>query len=127
MEKRIAIFQGDGHSGRRLERIINKAVSGAETVFFRTFQHLGSYLRQPGIRPVTIVLLAETNRILNHMVSNRELLNDFRIILVLPDRTRAAATAGFRMYPRYISYIDSDFSDISAVLKKMNETLEIEN
>ncbi len=119
MKNRIAIFQGDGDSGRRLQRIILRVASESETVFFRTIQHLDGYLKQPGTRPVIVVLLADNIRNLDDLVSHRDLFNDFRIILVLPNRTRAVVTAGFRIFPRYISYVDSDFSDISAVLKKM--------
>ena len=49
----------------------------------------------------------------------RELFRDIRIVLILPDREESTVAKGHRLYPRFFSYIDSDFKEIAAVLNKM--------
>ncbi len=56
---------------------------------------------------------------LTELESIRHYLEDKRTILILPNIDKATVTSGISFYPNYISYIDSDFYDVLAVLKKM--------
>jgi len=53
------------------------------------------------------------------MLGIRDLLAETKIILLLPDRKRATVSKGHNLYPRFLTYMDGDFSDVAAVLQKM--------
>ena len=69
------------------------------------------------------VLLAASKGQLSELLSLRELLNDVRIILILPDRGRETISQGHLLRPRFLSYADGDLTDVIAVLSKMLERL----
>ena len=63
------------------------------------------------------------------MVANQEELMDmismddsffgYRIILVLPDRRRETIRKGHKLFPRFLTFMDSDMELVGEVLKKM--------
>jgi hypothetical protein len=63
--------------------------------------------------------LASSREDLEAILSIVELFYDLRIILILPDRKKETISKGLKLYPRYLSYADGDFSDVAAVLEKM--------
>lgn len=65
------------------------------------------------------ILMIKNNQTLEKLTALSELLNDMKIILVLPDRSTDTIAAAHRLYPRFISYMDGDLHDIFAVLSKM--------
>ena len=110
-------------AGKRLQKIIEMLVPKSKTVIFRTTNGLSRRLRRPKpANDLTVgVLLATSRRDLQDILSIRELLGDVRIIMILPDREGETIAKGHSLRPRFITYADSDFEDISAVLKKMLE------
>ncbi|MCD6199973.1 MAG: hypothetical protein J7K15_15635, partial [Deltaproteobacteria bacterium] len=51
--------------------------------------------------------------------SVRDLIWDLRLILILPDREAGTIAKGHILRPRFLTYLDSDFTEVAAVLKKM--------
>ena len=49
----------------------------------------------------------------------RDLLADIPVILILPDRKKETIHLGHKLCPRFLSYTDSNFSDVALVLSKM--------
>jgi len=103
----------------RLQGIISAIVPGDEREIFCTIEDLSSRLRQPGERPTIAVLLAASSKDLADILSIHDLLRDIRIILILPDREEDTVAWGHSLQPRFLSYIDNDFTDVAAVLDKM--------
>ena len=67
------------------------------------------------------VLCITTEQELNTMLSFHAYLENMKLILILPDRNRQTISDGHKLHPRFVSYVDSDFSDVGAVLEKMIE------
>ncbi len=65
------------------------------------------------------VLCITTVPELNVILSFREFLEDMKLILILPERNDHTVSEGHKLHPRFVSYVDSDFSDVGAVLNKM--------
>jgi hypothetical protein len=65
------------------------------------------------------VLFALNHDQLSELVLLKDFLMDVRIILVLPDRDHQTVIKGHALTPNYTSYIDSNASDVAAVLNKM--------
>ncbi len=72
-----------------------------------------------GKKPAIGVLCITTVPELNVILSFRELLEDIKLILILPDRNNHTISEGHKLHPRFVSYVDGDFSDVGAVLNKM--------
>jgi hypothetical protein len=56
---------------------------------------------------------------LENIVAIQNLLFDSRIVLILPDREEDTMALGYILRPRFVSYRDSSFKDVGAVLNKM--------
>jgi hypothetical protein len=80
---------------------------------------LSRRLRQPRHNLAVAVLVAASRQELLELLSIRDLLDGIRIILVLPDRQDDTIAKGHRLYPRFLTFADSDFLDVAAVLSKM--------
>jgi len=106
-------------SGKRLQRVIEALVSKEDTEIYRTTDGLTFRLRQPRHDPHIAVLLAASREDLSDILSLRDLLCDVRIMLVLPDRERDTIVKGHTLRPRFVTYADSDFVEMAAVLSKV--------
>ena len=106
-------------AGERLQKMIEAVVPTEGKKICRTIEGLSHRLRQPAKKPVVAVLLANDRKDLLNILSIRDLLCDIRLILILPDREEDTLTKGHTLGPRYLTYSDSDFWEVAAVLGKM--------
>ena len=105
--------------GERVQRIIAGLVPQEHLKIYRTMESLSLRLRQfRGDLFLAVILLKNRNELLD-ILSIRDLLDGIRIILILPDRENTTIAKGYKLYPRFVSYADSDFTDVAAVLEKM--------
>ena len=73
-----------------------------------------------------VLLTARTKKELKELIGLREFLSDIRVILILPDRDHETISDAHALYPRFITYIDGDYSDLKAVLTKMQYSLKMQ-
>jgi hypothetical protein len=109
-------------AGEQLQKMIKELVSENNVEIYRSIESLAHRLRQPTNDLPIAVLHAASREDLSDIVSIRGLLRDVRIILVLPDRDENTIAQGHTLRPRFLSYTDSDFANISAVLEKWLES-----
>lgn len=86
------------------------------------FSDLESFSRRLSLLPSCmniVVLLAGTREDLTQLRSIKHLLEDTRVLLVLPDGSTETVRMAHELTPRFLTYLDGDFEDLSAVLKKM--------
>ncbi|HPL62403.1 MAG TPA: hypothetical protein PK587_01430 [Syntrophales bacterium] len=105
--------------GERLQRVIEAIIPLEKIERCRSINSLALRLRQPLTDPSVAVLLTSTPNELIEIMPYRELLKDFRIVLILPDRNPATVAMGHLLRPRFVSHIDGEYLDIAAVLIKM--------
>jgi len=68
----------------------------------------------------TIILLRARNREeLLRIVSFGDLLQDLRLVLLIPDREEDTISLAHRLRPRFLSNCENNFSDAMNVLRKM--------
>jgi len=106
-------------AGDRLLRMIDGQVS---TEFVETYRSLADFrqgLLQQRQKPNAAVLMATNVKELKRIITLEKLLTDTRILLILPDRNKETVSAGHQLRPRYMSYADSDFADVVAVVKQI--------
>ncbi|MEW6379371.1 MAG: hypothetical protein AB1611_07165 [bacterium] len=108
-------------AGERLQKIIEALIPEEKREVYRTIGHLSHRLRQPMINHSVVVLLAATREDLSDILSIRDLFGDLRLIVILPDHESKTIAIGHSLRPRFLSTIDSDFSEVAAVLDKIFE------
>ena len=109
--------------GERLQRLLEAVSPGQKSEIIRTISDLsGRFLQPLRCHPNVVILVSKSKEELSELISIRDLLDDLRIILVLPDRERDTVSKGHILRPRFLSYIDSDFIEIAAVLNKILAT-----
>ncbi len=108
-------------AGGRLQRIIEAFVPKRQIDRFKSIEILSQSLCRPrmGDDVGVAVLLAETEEQLARLLEIRDLLEDVRILLVAPNRDKDTVAKAHTLLPRFLTYTDSDFVDIAAVLNKI--------
>ena len=109
-------------AAKRLRRVIEVLVLKENMEMYRTIDSLSRRLRQPRNDLPIAVLLAASRQDLLELLSIGDLLDGIRIILVLPDRKEGTIAKGHRLQPCFLTYADSDFLDVAAVLIKMQQS-----
>ncbi len=104
---------------QHLIQTIEKVARGERTEIFNKPESLIDRLIQIR-KDGTIVILLITNQIdLSLVLSFGSFFEDYKLILILPDRNKQTVSKGHQLCPRYVSFADGDFSDVGAVLNKM--------
>ena len=113
------LFYSTGEAGERLQRVIQELVPKNKLEVYTNLEGFSDRLRKPmDDIPVAVILAASENDLLT-ILSISHLLYDVRFILVLPDREDPTVAIGHSLRPRFLSYTDSDFREVTAVLGKM--------
>jgi hypothetical protein len=115
----IVYIPKSNDSGRRLQQMIGQLVWQDSIEIFYHLSRLDFRLREPSGNEDILLFCASTPQDLDALVSSSHLLNNLRLILILPDRETETAAKGHLLRPRFLSYLDSDFSDLALVLEKM--------
>ncbi|MDP3479179.1 MAG: hypothetical protein Q8R88_05365 [Desulfoprunum sp.] len=66
-----------------------------------------------------LVLILADRKELDQLLDMKELLQDFRLILILPDDGEETVARGHLLMPRYLSFINSDMTESIRVLGRM--------
>jgi hypothetical protein len=106
-------------SGDILEKMIKTHLPEVETAVYRTIDDLSQGLRQPIKDSGVAILLVSNQEDLQNILSIRHLFQNIRIILLLPNRAAETVALAHQLRPRFLTNINSDLSEITAVLKKM--------
>lgn len=103
-----------------LEKSISKIIPGNDLVICSCLEDsLQTLKRHPWEGYGIAVILATSREELEEFILIRNLMDGLSIILILPDRERETILRGHYLYPRFVTYADSDLKDITAVLSKM--------
>ena len=105
-------------TGKPLWDLYQDLSSEYQREFFQSIDTFSQKLRQPQGYQSVAILLASTQEELTDILTIRNLLDNVRIILIVPDRDKETISKGHILYPRFLTYVDSDFNWIAAVLKK---------
>ena len=103
----------------RLYNTLVEKISLESIGIFQTHESFNNRIRQGKTDIPAAVVFASNRQDLIKLQSIRELISDMRIIMILPDSDEESVKIGHSFYPRYISFTDSDFEDVAAVLLKI--------
>lgn len=116
----IVLYSNEsGKLAQRLQKIIKGLSPEDRMEFFQQMDPLIERLRKPRGDMNIAVLLSANRADLLEILTIRDLFDDIRTILILPDRDDETIARGHRLRPRFMTFVDSDFKDVAAVLRKM--------
>jgi hypothetical protein len=115
----IYYSSNDNEPALRFKKIIMTESKEEKIERYKSIEELSNRLRQSNLENNIAILFISDIAEIYQICLMKNLLNDIRIILILPDRSAEMISAAFKLYPRFISYIDSDFKDEIVVLKRM--------
>ncbi|MBL7175664.1 MAG: hypothetical protein ISS66_07535 [Desulfobacteraceae bacterium] len=108
-----------GEANEKIQGVIDKVSPDAKREIIETIEDLSRRLCRPVDRPTIAILAAENKEDLLNIISIRHLLSEIPIILILPDREESTTAMGYTLWPRFLTYVDSNSSELVAVLGKM--------
>jgi L-lactate utilization protein LutB len=106
-------------SGNKLNKLIEKDLPGVEMAVYKTIDDLSQSLKHPTENSGVAVLLISNQEDLKNILSIRHLFQNIRIILLVPSEDAEIVALAHRLRPRFLTDIDTDLAEITAVLKKM--------
>ena len=108
--------------GKRLHHRVVSCLPDVQTEVFDSPLKVNKAFLAPGKKPDVLVLLIANQMELQDFLAMKNVLLSTRIILVLPDRDTKTIASAHKLFPRFISYCENDFSEVCAVLEKISET-----
>lgn len=106
----------------RLQRLIQSSFPVEGIEIYRTLSSFQHRLQNPPDLPFIIVLLAGEHHEVFDFRAIDHLLGGTRLILILPDQTEETLHTAHRLRPRYLTFADSDFSELAQVITKMAQS-----
>jgi hypothetical protein len=107
--------------GQQLQRMVGSLFWQDSIEIFYEFKYFDFRLRNLTGNEDIALLYASTAEDLDDLVANRNLFQNLRLVLILPDSDEGTVAKGHLLRPRFMSYQDDGFADLSAVLQKMHK------
>ena len=85
----------------------------------RSFEELSQKLHKPHSNVKVAILFAANRGEITQLLSLGDLLADVKIILILADEDKETMMKAHTLRPRYVTWMDCDFSEVVNVFKKM--------
>jgi hypothetical protein len=104
---------------QQLKEVIKGVVPEGELEVFHALEIFKHRIRQPRRTQNIVIFCPSSKKELNEILMIQDLLADLPILLVLPDRDMATISKAHMLGPRFLTYADSNFSDLKAVLTKI--------
>ena len=124
---RVIFFLPESISAdERFQNLVELVNSQAEAVVTRTIDDLTHNLRQPKHDLAFAVLFPGSKSELSDLLKMKDLLQDVRIVLILPDRDGDTTMMGHKLYPRFLTDIEDKSNTLELVINKMLDNLNSE-
>ncbi|MBU2551987.1 MAG: hypothetical protein KKB20_26490 [Proteobacteria bacterium] len=107
---------------QRLEELIQTTLDMENIEVFRNIEAFMSGLKRPRLYPALALIATASRSELLDITRLEPLLDDVKIVLILPDCEDETLALGHRLRPRYMSFAGDRMEDVAAILKKMMDT-----
>ena len=115
------------HNFQRLSRAVTQVAVAEAIEICITLTSLFHGLKFYSSASDLAVLVAVTPAELDGFYDFKDILQHMDIILIVPDDKKATMHKGTRLFPRFITSVESDFHPIESVLKKMIQRSHLRN
>jgi len=117
----VILYAPDSEQSGIRERI-GSLIPQRRVKMYRTLEGLSERLHRPVDPETIVVIVAGSREKLSEISPLRRILGDFRTIVVAPDQEPATVALAHQLRPRFLTYANSGFGDLVAVLQKMMES-----
>jgi len=117
----VILYAPDSEQSGIRERI-GSLIPQRRVKMYRTLEGLSERLHRPVDPETIVVIVAGSREKLSEVSPLRRILGDFRTIVVAPDQEPATVALAHQLRPRFLTYANSGFGDLVAVLQKMMES-----
>ena len=107
-----------GEDGRRILELIKHSIPDTRIKVVRTLVGLAGSLKNFPSPDVALFLIADQPE-LSSALSMKNSLHNSRVILILPDRSKASLRLSLPLSPLLICFRDSGFSEVVTVLARL--------
>lgn len=107
---------------KQVESFLNTLSLTEKPIICRTIDGLHAALRRPSSDVLALVLIVSDEQDCRGILTCRERLLDYRIILVLED-PEMSRTALHDLRPRFVTSLDDDIFEVAAVLGKIRSRI----
>ena len=123
----LFIHEDTAKNGLVLKKIIQQNFKQIETEVFLTFNAFKNRLKQVSYYDREIfILLADSKKRLNELTSLIDLMDDKRILLILPDDSKSTVSMAHQFFPRFFTHITDTYDDLCSVLSKMTNKKNVD-
>jgi hypothetical protein len=124
----LYIHQDSLKKGITLKKIIDQTFTRIDIQILQTFNLFKARLKQPtNYNSEIFILFADSENRLNELTSLIDLIENKRIILILPDESEATISKAHQFYPRFFTYVNDTYKDLCDVVNKMINSKNIKN
>jgi hypothetical protein len=106
---------------RLVRQAIESAIPEGTLETYRSPGNFAQRLRQPKDDLTIVVLLLASSEDFLDVLAIQHLFRDVRTIVVVPDTQEETIAMAHSLRPRYLTYIDGNFSGLSTVVDRLVE------
>jgi hypothetical protein len=107
--------------GRKLLEVLNKDLPDMRLELFTDFEELVTGLQRPEVNPAVVVLVIGSRTELDEFLPLRPVLQNTRVVLVLPDQARETLNLAEQLDPYYIKPPGDDFVELASIVDELLE------
>ncbi|MCX5807123.1 MAG: hypothetical protein NT010_13855 [Proteobacteria bacterium] len=104
-----------------LQKTVANTVKDQKIEICKTVEDLFTKLRFIKRDRMILILLVSDEDDFRDILTIKSLLDDMRILLILPNAGDEIVAMGHSIHPRFLSYIDGNFQEVAAVLEKIEK------
>ncbi len=121
MDLILFIHKDGSKKGEILKKAIEQKVDGVKFQTFHTIDALKTRLKQFSKHndKELFILLADIRERLYELTPLIDLLEDKRLILIIPDKSQVTISKSLRFFPRFFTPLSNTYEDLCDVLNKM--------
>lgn len=106
---------------------LNQAISSLNTTqTIEVHDEIGLFVqrfRVITVRPDLIILVPNSPEELCELLIYRELFENYKIIIILPNREKETLSKSHQFHPSFITFEDEDFNDVATIIRHMDNKL----
>ena len=112
-------------TSKEIERCLGRLGPGTENIICSEPEHFSDEILQILSGMGIILILIRDKKELDRILQLHPILSSHDIILILSEGDSETMQKGLDLYPRYISYVKEEYSDVFQVIEKMMIKIKI--
>ncbi len=105
--------------GEEIKVVLNAVSQENEVETFNSLDGLRHWLLRAPHNEAVVVLVAEKREEITELMSVLPLFRKVKIILMLPDQEPETIKIGYKLEPRFLSFLDGGFSTLTGIVTNM--------